>query len=174
MRRSKHDPTAASSLISVLDAPLGSHVQRNVAAVIVRATVEQLAASISGDENVNGVPLGPDVTALVLSGSEDMLAYGMLASKCAEELGAAVMMLCMPDHSHQVSQVFRKGARGHAFRQRPESEAGSSRDPMPQHFAGAGESWVEAPLVEGLALAGINTEAASVFCRLVGGHEHPG
>ena len=146
-------------------------MQRNVAGVIVGANVEQVA-SISEGGSLKTVPLLQDVTALVLPGSDDMLALGMLATRCGEELGAAVILLCMPEHSHQVSQVFRKGARGHAFRRSPESETGAVKESLPRHFAGAGESWVEEPLVDGLALAGISTEAAEVFCRLVGGHEH--
>jgi hypothetical protein len=139
--------------------------------VIVGATVEQVG-SLSEGANLKAIPLSQGLTALVLSGSDDMLSYATLAARCGEELGAAVMMLCMPEHSHQVSQVFRKGRRGHAFRRPPESEAGSMKNTLPRHFVGASESWVESPLVDGLELAGISAEAAEVFCRLVGGHEH--
>ncbi len=141
-------------------------------AVVVPATVAEVSSLLSeGRPGAHVVELTQGVIALeTAEGQHDAAAYARLALQAADQFGSAVVVTCLLPHAHQSAQVFRQGQEPHAF----SLPSTGPRDAEAQDFAGLDQSWVAAPLVEGLDLAGMKgRELAAELCKRLGNHEHP-
>jgi hypothetical protein len=120
---------------------------------------------------LQSVPLGLEVSALTLPGCDDMQVYFRLAESLVTPSDPTPVALCLPEHQHQASWAFRAGRKPFAFLLPRADENATQR---PQYFAGIGEGWVDAPLQEGLAMAGLSDHVtAVVLCGTLGHHAHP-
>ena len=145
---------------------------RGTSFTAVLATAEGGPAEITGFEafRVAITDLEQGMVALTLLGCDDMLTHVRLAEHLAVSGHPALLVTCSPEEQHQACWVVRHGLRTHAFLRPPE---GTDRHTGPQHFAGAGESWVEAPIAEGVALAGFASRLTGErVCHLLGHHSH--
>jgi hypothetical protein len=139
----------------------------------VPASAAEVSPLLSEDgPGAHVVELASGVVAFeTAKGQHDVSAYARLAGRAADVFGSAVVVVCELSYPHQAAQVFRRGCDPHAFAMR----SSGPRDAESQHFAGIGQSWVASPLVDGLALAGLNgRELAVELCKRLGQHEHPG
>jgi hypothetical protein len=119
---------------------------------------------------LQSVPLGMGVSALTLPGCDDMQVYFRLAGSLVTPSGPILVALCLPEYQHQASWAFRAGRKPFAFLL---SRADENPAQTPQYFAGIGESWVDAPLQEGLAMAGLSDHVTAVaLCGTLGQHAH--
>jgi hypothetical protein len=111
--------------------------------------------------------LGSQVSGLLLSNCDDMRVYFRLAETLVRLDDPAVVVMCYPQEPYEASWVFRFGKAVHAFLPLDQGQATA------QHYVGAAESHVDAPLSEGLALAGFDRSVnASRVCEILGGHKH--
>ena len=141
-------------------------------ALVVPASAAEVLRLLREDgPGVHVVELASGVVAFeTAKGQHDLSEYLRLAAQAAEGFGSAVLVVCELSYPHQVAQVFRRGCPPHAF----SSTTSGPRDLESQHFAGIEQSVVRSPLVDGLALAGLNgRELAVELCKRFGQHEHP-
>jgi hypothetical protein len=119
---------------------------------------------------LQNVPFGMEVCALTLLGCDDMQVYFRLAESLVTPSRPMLIVTCLPEHQHQASWVLRAGRKPHAFLA---SQPDANHTQTPEHFAGIGESWVDAPLLDGLAMAGLSDQVtAAALCGTLGHHAH--
>ena len=116
---------------------------------------------------VSVVRLGSEVAGLLVSDCDDLRVCFRLAETLVAGERAAVVVMCYPKEPYQASWVLRAQRPVHAFLPLDKGQTTA------QHYDGAEQSHVEAPLAEGLALAGFEEHVgAAAVCERLGGHAH--
>ena len=135
--------------------------------VAVIGTVERPGLGEFEGHVVTLAALGSQVSGLLLSSCEDMRVYFRLAETLVRGDHPAVVVMCHPEEPYEASWVLRSGRAVQAFLPADQGLATA------KHYAGAAQSRVDAPLAQGLALAGFDhSVSAPRVCEILGGHKH--